>query len=141
MNGGEEIPGELVVTGCDAAEILEPAEAALDDVASLVGPPIEAMADDAVCFVGNDRPGPALGDLGAQSVAVVAFVGDERPHAGCLRENSRRSSNVGVLAGRQVQNDGAAVWIAQGMDLRRASAARTADGLRVLPPFPPEAQR
>jgi hypothetical protein len=58
-----------------------------------------------------------------------------------LRENIGRSSNVGVLTGRQVQNDGAALCITQGVDLRRASAARTADGLGVLPPFPPEAQR
>ena len=34
-NGGEKVAGELVISGGDAPEILEPAEAALDDVAPL----------------------------------------------------------------------------------------------------------
>ena len=45
MNSSQEITGELVVSGGDAAEVLEPAKAALDDIAALVGAFIEAMND------------------------------------------------------------------------------------------------
>jgi hypothetical protein len=141
MNGGQEIAGELVVSSGDPAKILETAEAALDDVSSLVGPLVEGVDDDAVGFVGNNRLCVALDDLGAQVVAVVALVGDERAHGWGERQNIGRGGNVGVLARGQMKNDWPAERIAQRMDLGRAAAARTADGLSVLPPFPPEAQR
>ena len=123
MNGGEKIAGELVVAGRDATKVLEAAEAALDDVASFVGPPVEAMAHDAVGFVWNDGLCSTLGDFGAERIAVVAFVGEKRAHRRCLGQYVGRNGNVGVLALCQVQNDGPAVWIAQGVDFRRASAA------------------
>lgn len=55
MNSGQEIPGELVVSGGDTAEVFEYAKAALDDISAFVGAFIEAMDDDAVGFVGNGR--------------------------------------------------------------------------------------
>lgn len=55
MNSGQEIPGELVVSGGDTAEVFEPAKAALDDISAFVGAFVEAMDDDAVRFVGNGR--------------------------------------------------------------------------------------
>ena len=58
MNSSQEITGELVVSGGDAAEVLEPAKAALDDISAFVGAFVEAMDDDAVGFVGDDRLGP-----------------------------------------------------------------------------------
>src|SRR5438270_712792 len=48
MNSGQEIPSELVVSGGDAPEVLEPAEAALDDVSAFVGTFVEAMVDGRV---------------------------------------------------------------------------------------------
>ena len=141
MNGCEKITGELVVAGRDATKVLEAAEAALDDVASFVGPPVEAMTHDAVGFVWNDGLCSTLGDFGAERIAVVAFVSEKRTHRRCFGQYVGRNGNIGVLAWRQVQNDGSALRIAQSVDFRRASAARSADGLSVLPPFPPEAQR
>ena len=46
MNSGQEIPGELVVSGGDAPEVFEPAEAAFDDISAFVGALVEAMDDD-----------------------------------------------------------------------------------------------
>jgi hypothetical protein len=54
MNSGQEIPSELVISCSDAAEVLEPAKAALDDISAFVGAFVEAMDDDTVGFVGND---------------------------------------------------------------------------------------
>jgi hypothetical protein len=141
MNSGQEIPSELIVSGSDAPEVLEPAEAALDDISAFVGTFVEAMDDDTVGFVGNYRLGATPNDFGAKSVAIIAFVGDECAHGWGERQNIRRSSDIGILAWGQMKDDRPAERIAQRMDFCRAATARAADRLIVLPPFPPEAQR
>ena len=141
MNSGEEIPGELVVSGGDATEVLEPAKATLDDVSAFVGTFVEAMDDDTVGFVGDDRLGAATNDFAAKVVAVVPFVGEERAHGRRERQNIGRSRDISILAWGQMQDDRPAERIAQRMDFCRAASARAADGLIVLPPFPPEAHR
>jgi len=141
MNSGQEIPGELIVSGSDAAKVLEPAETALDDVSAFVGAFVEAMDDDTVGFVGDDRLGAATNNFAAKIVAVIPFVGEERAHGRRERQNIGRRRDVGILAWGQVQDDRPAERIAQRMDFCRAASARAADGLIVLPPFPPEAHR
>lgn len=141
MNSSEEIAGELVVSSCDASEVLEAAEASLDDVSALVGSFVEGMDDDAIGFVGDDWLCAAIDDLGAQVIAVVAFVGEEGAHRRGERQHVGGGSDVGFLAGGEMKNDWPAERIAQAMDFGRAPAARATDGLILLPPFPPEAQR
>lgn len=141
MNSGQEIASELVVSGRDAPEVLEPAETALDDISAFVGPSIEAMDDDTVGFIGDYGLGTATGDFGAKLVAIIAFVGEERAHGWGERQNIGRSSDIGILARGQMQDDRPAERIAQRMDFCRATTARSADRLIMLPPFPPEAQR
>ena len=141
MNSSQEIAGELVVSGGDAAKVLEPAEAALDYISASVSTLVEAMDHDAVGFVGDDRLGAAANDFGAKVVAVISFVGKERAHGRRECQNVRRGSYIGILTGSQMQNDRPAERIAQRMDFCRAASARAADCLVVLPPFPPEAHR
>jgi hypothetical protein len=141
MDSSQEIAGELVVSGSDAAEVLEPAKAALDDVSAFVGAFVEAMDDDAVGFVGDDRLGAATYDFAAKVVPVVPFVGEERAHGRRKRQNIWRRRDIGILAWGQMQDDRPAERIAQRMDFCRAASTRPADGLIVLPPFPPEAHR
>jgi hypothetical protein len=141
MNSGQEIPGELVVSGRDAPEVLEPAEAAFDDISAFVGALVEAMDDDTVGFVGDDGLGAATNDFGAKVVTVIPFVGEKRAHRWCERQNIGRSSDVGILTWGQMQDDRPAERIAQRMDFCRPASARAADCLIVLPPFPPEAHR
>ena len=141
MNSGQEIPGELVVSGGYAPEVLEPAEAALDDVSAFVGALVEAMDDDTVRFVGDDGLGAATSNFAAKVVAVIPFVGEERAHGRRERQNICRRRDIGILAWSQMQDDRPAERIAQRMDFCRAASARAADGLAVLPPFPPEAHR
>ena len=141
MNSGQEIAGELVVSGRDAAEVLKPTKAALDDVSALIGTLVEGMDDDAVGFVGNDGLGAATYDFAAKVVAVIPFVAQERAHGRRERENIWRRRDIGILAWCQMQDDRPAERIAQRMDFCRAAASRAADCLIVLPPFPPEAHR
>lgn len=141
MDGSEEISGELIVTRGYTPEILESAEAALDDVAALVGASIEAMQRHAVRFVGNDGSGAALDDERAEGVAVVAFIGEQYAHRWRKRQDVGGGGDVGVLAWRQMNHVGPTESIAQRMNFRGASAARAPDRLRALPPFPPLAER
>jgi len=139
MNSGQEISGELVISGGDAAEVLEPAKAALDDVSAFVSAFVEAMDDDAVGLVGDDGLGAETDDVAAKVVAVIPFVGEESAHGRRERQNIWRRRDVGIVAWGQVQDDRPAERIAQRMDFCRAASARAADCLIVLPPFPPEA--
>ena len=141
MDGCQEISGELVVACGDATKVLEAAEAAFNDVATFVGPLAEGMDNNAIGFVGDDRRCAALDDLGTQPVAVVALVGKKLRHQWRERQDIGRRGNVGILAGCQVKDDRPAERIAQPVYLGRAPTARAADGLILLPPFPPEAQR
>ncbi len=141
MNSSQEIPGELIVSGSDAPEVLEPAKAALDDISAFVGAFVEAMDDDTVGFIGNDRLGAATNDFAAKIVAVIPFVSEERAHGRSERQNVGRRRDIGILAWGQMQDDRPAERIAQRMDFCGAASARAADCLIVLPPFPPEAHR
>jgi len=141
MNSSQEIPGELIISGSDAPEVLEPAKAALDDISAFVGAFVEAMDDDPVGFIGDDRLSAATNDFAAKIVAVIPFVGEERTHGRRERQDIWRRRNIGVLAWGQVQDDRPAERIAQRMDFCRAASARAANCLIVLPPFPPEAHR
>ena len=141
MNSGQEIAGELVVSGGDAAEVLEPTKAALDDVSAFIGSLVERMDNDAVGFVGDDGLGAATYDFAAKVVAVIPFVAQERAHGRRERENIWRRRDIGILAWCQMQDDRPAERIAQRMDFCRAAASGAADCLIVLPPFPPEAHR
>jgi len=141
MNSGQEIAGELIVSGGNAAEVLEPTKAALDDVSAFIGTLVEGMDDDAVGFVGDDGLGAATYDLAAKVVAIIPFVAEERAHGRRERQNIWRRRDIGILAWCQMQDDRPAERIAQRMDFCRAAPARAADCLIVLPPFPPEAHR
>ena len=141
MDAREKVSGELIVTGGDPSEILEPAKASLDDVSSFVGAFVEAMEHDSIRFIGNDWFGANFDDLGTKAIAVISFVSEESVHRWREGQNSRGGGNIGVLAWRQKKRDGSAKWITQRMDFGCTPAARTTDSLTALPPFPPEAQR
>ena len=141
MNSGQEIAGELVISCGDAAEVLEPAKTALNNIPTFVGALVESMDDDAVGFIGNYGLGATTNDFAAKVVAVISFVGEERAHGWRERQNIGRRRDIGILAWSQMQDDRPAKRIAQRMDFCRAAAARAADCLILLPPFPPEAHR
>ncbi len=108
MNGEEEVPGEFVVAGGKSPEVLEPAEASLNDIASLVSDFVEAMPPDAIGLVGDDWSGAALFDLGAEGIAIVALVGDDGLGLRSERPDIWRGGDVGFLASGQMECDGSA---------------------------------
>jgi hypothetical protein len=123
LDGGEEVASELVISGGDTPEIFKPAEAALDDVASLVGAFVEAMEGYSVGLVRYDRFCAAINDVGAEVIAVITLVGDEGTHGRGERQQGRCGDNVCVLAGSEMKCAGPTVRIAQCVDFRGASAA------------------
>ena len=130
MNGSQEIPGELVVSGGDATEVLEPAEAAFDDLLAFVGALVERMDDDTDGVVWDYGLGAATDDFTAKAVTVIPFVGEERAHGG--RGRIGRRHDIGILAWGQMQDDRPAERIAQRMEFCRAASSRAADCLVVL---------
>jgi hypothetical protein len=141
LNGGQEVSGELIIAGGDASEILEPAKAAFDDIASLVGAFVEAVEGCSVGLVRNDGDCAAAEDVGAEGVTIVALVGDEYAHRRSEVQKGRRDRDVGILSRSEMECARSAIRVAQGVDFRGASAARAADRLFMLPPFPPLAER
>ena len=66
---------ELIIARCDTPEILQPAKAALDDVAAFVGFLVVADFLFAVGFARDDGLDAALLEEGADRIGIVAFVG------------------------------------------------------------------
>ena len=106
-----------------ASKVFQSAEAALDNITPFVRLLAEAMEDYSVGLVRNDGLGAAVDDVGAKVVAVVCLVGDEGAHRRRQRQQGRRGGDVGILAGSEMKCVRPAVWIAQCMDFRGASAA------------------
>ena len=141
MDAGEEVAGELVIACGDGAEVLEPAEGALDDVARAVGGVVEGEAVHPVALVGDDGRGALPGETPAQGIAVMGAIGEELPGGSGSRHEVERGDGVGGLAGRQLEDVRAALLVGEEMDPGRAPAARAADGLAALPPSAPAAER
>ena len=129
MNCSQAISGELVVSGGDTPEVVEPAKAAFNDISAFVGAFVEAMEYDTVGFVGDDLLGDAT-----KVVAIVPFVCEKRAHGGRERQNIGRPGDIGILAWGQMQDDRSAERIAQRMDFCRTASPRAADCL-IVPPF------
>lgn len=142
MNSDQEIPGELVVSGGDTAEVFEPAKAALDDISAFVGAFVEAMDDDAVGFVGDDGLGAATNNFAAKVVAVTHTLCQRGARSWAARAPEHRAPpryrhpGLGSDAGRPA---GRADRSAHGF----LSCGLRASGrlLDCAPPFPPEPHR
>ena len=128
MQKGVESVGEFVVSGCDTAELLETIEKSFDEVSRLVSMPIDFALGVAVASRRDDGLGAGRLDGFDQSVAVVAFVGDDRA-GGYRLDQGRALRDVSDLAGGQNQSNGIAKSVDTGMNFGRQSASRTADRL------------
>ena len=95
----------------------------------------------AISPAGDDGAGAALAQSLAQVVGIVAFVTEQVAHVAGSFEQRWCSLHVADISGGQHQRVWTAQHIGQGMDLGCLAAARTADHLRLAPPFPPNAER
>ena len=116
-------------------EILEPAEATLDDVAPFIGPLAEAMERNPVGLVWNDRLGAAVDDLGAKAVGIVCFVRNEGRHGWRQLQQGQPRGNICVLPRSEMKCPRPAITIRQRVDFRDPSTTRAADRLLMLPLF------
>src|SRR5206468_10565196 len=114
----EEVHGIAVVAGRDASKVLQAAEHALDGVAVAIEEWREAVLPLPICL------------WRVQDVAV------RKPF-----EQRLSSGAVCYLSASEHEGKRATLSVCQRVDFRRAAAARTADGLIFLPPFPPAAER
>lgn len=136
-----EVGGQPVVAGGDTPEILQPVEHALDSVAVSIKVWRETVFPDPVDLGWDIWRGSDSLDLPSHGVGVVAFIAVDQFSDRHLIEQDVGSDAIRNLPAGEQESDGAAVPVGQGVDFGGAAAARAADRLVPLPPFPPEAQR
>ena len=128
---------ELVVSGCDAPPILEPAEATFDDVAVLVGLLVVADFLLAVGFARNDGLDAALFEEGPDRIGIIAFVGEEFFDARDKAHAFFGHHAIGGVSGREDEGPGPTEFVDDRVDFAVATAFRNTDRLKIGPPFPP----
>ena len=134
MDGGGVVAGELVVSGGDAAEVLQAAKHALNAVALAVG---LAIVRDGCGAAGRRRNDGLAAAFGEQARSA-----SRRPMDPPAAEISAAAMVPSLmLPGVSRRTRGPTGLVGQGVDLGRAPAARAADGLAVVPPFAPAAER
>lgn len=101
----------------------------------------EAVLPFAVGFGRDVGHRAALLNLAADGVGVIALVGVQDVAIWKLFEQPSACCAVGDLAASQHEGERSALSVGQRVNFRRAPAARAADGLIFLPPFPPAAER
>jgi hypothetical protein len=138
---GFEVCRELVVSGCDAAPVFQPAEHLFDRVAQPVGLAIKGVGSLTGWVVRDDGAGTARDQEEAECVAVVGGVSGAQAGWWERFDENPRDRRVAALARGYAQREGTAAAIDNSMDFCRSPAARAADRRVVGPPFPPAAER
>ena len=129
--------GATVITRGDAPPVLETAEAALNDIAPLVGGWIEGLDALSGRVVGNDWPGAALDEEASECVAVIGGVCGAQQTWWKRRDEVRCNGRVAALARRYLERDGAAATVDNSMDFCRQASSASPNGLGFAPPFAP----
>ena len=101
----------------------------------------EAVFPDAVGLGRNVGHGAFGLDLAPYRIAVIAFVAMQDAAFWQALEKLHSCFAISNLTTREQEGDGTAQAICQCMDFGGATAARASDGLILLPPLPPAAQR
>ena len=140
-NGREEVSGELVIAGGDAAEVLEAREHPLDQIALAIECLVIGDRSAPTTRRWNDGFGAVLREKLTQTVGVIGLVGNEALDRTCRGEQRGSERNIIDVARREQKDAWAAFGIGQGMDFCRPPAARAADRFAEGPPFPPAAER
>ena len=85
-DGGEEVCGELVVSGSNAAEVLKPTEGVLDEVSIAIAGSIMANRTFAAGAARDHRHGAGLANGSAQRIGVISLVGQDVARLAGTRE-------------------------------------------------------
>ncbi len=126
----------LVVACGDASPVLELVEEALDQIAPLVFLGIVRRRVLAVSLGGDDGLDLGLRQLLANSVGIVALVGQQRfDLVGDHPQQWREALDVVCLSARQDEAERAAFGVTAGMELGGEAATRSTKRLCLLSPF------
>lgn len=131
----------FVVAGCDASEVFEAAEHALNDVAAFVSILVVTMRMFA-CRIGRDhRFDTPPGEFIAQAVGVIGSVGQQASRMAHHADQAACTDQIVRVARCDEEGDRTADLVGQRMDFGCLAAARPADGVVERPPFAPAAER
>ena len=122
MDAGEEVGGEPVVAGGEAAAVFEVAEHAFDGIAALVGDLAEAALLQAGALGWNVRNDALALDQLTNAVGVVGAVGMHDAALGQVGQQVLGRPAVRRLARRQVEGERPSVAVGDGVDLGVAAA-------------------
>lgn len=128
-DGIEESAGELVVAGGDAAEVLEAADCSLDAPALAVAALVVPDRHGTVATARNHGFGAGRAQAGAKLIGIVGAIGDQTTEGSGLGQELRRNPDVGMMARREVQDDGASEQVGDQVDLGASPAPGYANGL------------
>jgi hypothetical protein len=131
MHAGKEISGELVVSCCDCAEVLEGVEEPLDEVAFAVEHEIACAWSLAVCLGRNHRSDSAFGQSADERIGVVGLVTKQGVRLD-IDDQRFRASQIMGLPCREHQLDRITKGIDEGVYFGSQSAAGSADRLLAI---------
>lgn len=138
-DGREEVSGELVVAGGNAAQMLELVEEALDEVALSIAFEIDGSNHPHVALAWDVRGGSARGEEVDDRSGAVTAIGDGFARWAQAGDEVWQGGFVGGLPRRQQQPNRQAHRIDDDMDFGTQSSTRTANGAILAPFFPPAA--
>ena len=133
MKAGEKIARGLLVTGGDAAKMLDGIEETLDEIAFAVEREVAIAFDLAVRFGRDHRLDGALFEAGNEAIGVITLVAEKGSGLDLGRQCLGLRDIVDLAAG-ETERQRISQGIDDGMDFRGEAAARAAYGL-VLAPF------
>jgi hypothetical protein len=131
VNAGEEISGQLVVTGRDSAEMLEFVEEALDEIALAIKGKIAGQRRCTAGMRRNHRSDLPLGEDVDEGIGVVCLVAKQSRWIG-IGEQWLCADKIVGLSWRKHQLDGIAQRIDERVNFGAQSAARSTDRLRAV---------
>lgn len=139
MDSGEsdeahEIGEELVVSGCDASELLELVEEALDTVTLLVDGAIVAMLMPTLRHGRDDRDGTGIEDGVVQPVGIIGAIGQHMLGVQAV-DQGFGLADIAVLPGRADETHGVAERFDGSMELGGQAAFGATQALGIRPPF------
>ncbi len=131
----------FVVSGCDAAEVLETAEHLLDDVAAFVSGFIVAMRMLPGRIWRDHGLDAACGQFVAQAPGVVGSIGQQTTRVANHADQTACTDQVMGVARSNQEGKRTADIVCQCVDFGGLPAARAADCIVEGPPFAPAAER
>ena len=135
MYEGLEVYCFSVVSSCDAPEVFDFVEAALDAVSVFVDFGIIVDRTLSRWITGDDGFRPDVGDAVADGIGVVSGIGQHMAGAKALHQR-QGSWRVAGLSGREDHTERSTESVAGDVDFGCQSASGTPQSLVPAPPFP-----